>query len=59
MHLVLDKFEREIEEGNMSKQDASECAAKVLELKEQFPEVFSLCAMADKNVLQIIAGASD
>jgi hypothetical protein len=52
MSLVALQMKQHLEDGDFTLEEAEECAKKVMELREEYPEAWSIMALADDEVLR-------
>lgn len=58
MSHVLGQMQRKVDNGEVDPEDLEECAEAVIELREEYPEAWSICSLANDNVLEKVAGDS-
>jgi len=49
---------RKLENGEVDPDDLEECAEAVMELREEYPEAWSLCSLAGDDVLEAVVSNS-
>jgi wobble nucleotide-excising tRNase len=52
MNPVLNTIEAKIKQGEVTREEVKECAEAVMELREQHPEAWSICSLADDDILE-------
>lgn len=52
MSLVALQIKKHLEDGDFTLEESKECAKKVMELREEYPEAWSIIALADDEVLR-------
>jgi len=51
---IYGQMHRKLENGEVDPDDLEECAEAVMELREEYPEAWSLCSLANDDVLEVV-----
>lgn len=52
MSHVLESMHEMVEDGEVDPDDMKDCAEFILELREEYPEAWAICALADDLTLR-------
>lgn len=54
MNALLATIEGKVDRGEVDPDDLMECAEAVMELREEYPEAWAICTMADDETLEAV-----